>query len=87
MCGLTGFWTKKADAKLHASVRAMSETLHHRGPDAGAVWVDKSEGVGLGHRRLKVIDLSENGAQPMHCNPEDRLGECCSAVCWHLKIP
>jgi asparagine synthase (glutamine-hydrolysing) len=70
MCGLTGFWTKKADAKLHASVRAMSETLHHRGPDAGAVWVDKSEGVGLGHRRLKVIDLSENGAQPMHsaCN-------------------
>ena len=70
MCGLAGCWTKKADATLHASVRAMSATLNHRGPDAGAVWVDKPEGIGLGHRRLKVIDLSENGAQPMHsaCN-------------------
>ena len=66
MCGLAGCWTKKTDATLHASVRAMSETLNHRGPDAGAVWVDKPEGIGLGHRRLKVIDLSENGAQPMH---------------------
>jgi len=71
MCGLTGCWTKKADAAfLHTSVKAMSQTLIHRGPDAGAVWVDEPEGIGLGHRRLKVIDLSENGAQPMHsaCN-------------------
>jgi asparagine synthase (glutamine-hydrolysing) len=70
MCGLTGCWTKKTNANLHASVQAMSKTLNHRGPDAGAVWIDESEGIGLGHRRLKVIDLSENGAQPMHsaCN-------------------
>ena len=70
MCGLTGCWTKKADAGLHISVKAMSQTLIHRGPDAGSVWVDEPEGIGLGHRRLKVIDLSENGAQPMHsaCN-------------------
>ena len=48
----------------------MSQTLNHRGPDAGATWVDEPEGIGLGHCRLKVIDLSENGAQPMHsvCN-------------------
>jgi asparagine synthase (glutamine-hydrolysing) len=70
MCGLTGCWTKKTDSSLRASVQAMSQTLHHRGPDAGAIWVDESQGIGLGHRRLKVIDLSENGAQPMHsaCN-------------------
>ena len=70
MCGLTGCWMKKADASLHASVEKMSQMLNHRGPDAGAVWVDEREGIGLGHRRLKVIDLSENGAQPMHsaCN-------------------
>jgi asparagine synthase (glutamine-hydrolysing) len=70
MCGLTGCWTKQTNASLHASVKAMSQALKHRGPDAGAVWVDESEGIGLGHRRLKVIDLSENGAQPMHssCN-------------------
>ena len=70
MCGLTGCWTKKADVTLHASVQTMSATLNHRGPDAAAIWVDESHGIGLGHRRLKVIDLSENGAQPMHsaCN-------------------
>jgi len=70
MCGLTGCWTQKADAALRASVEAMSQTLNHRGPDAGAVWLDESEEIGLGHTRLKVIDLSENGAQPMHsaCN-------------------
>ena len=70
MCGLTGCWTKTTDSSLRASVQAMSQTLHHRGPDAGAVWVDESQGIGLGHTRLKVIDLSEHGAQPMHsaCN-------------------
>ena len=70
MCGLTGCWTQKADAALRASVEAMSQTLNHRGPDARAVWLDESGEIGLGHTRLKVIDLSENGAQPMHsaCN-------------------
>ncbi len=70
MCGLTGCWTKQTNSSLRASIQAMSQTLHHRGPDAGAIWVDESQEIGLGHRRLKVIDLSENGAQPMHsaCN-------------------
>ena len=63
MCGLTGCWMKKADASLHASVEKMSQMLNHRGPDAVAVWVDEREDIGLGHRRLKVIDLSENGAK------------------------
>lgn len=43
----------------------MAETLVHRGPDAGGTWVDDGAGVGLGHRRLSVIDLSPAGAQPM----------------------
>ena len=70
MCGLTGCWIQRTDFALSASVEAMSRTLDHRGPDARAVWVDESIGIGLGHTRLKVIDLSENGAQPMHsaCN-------------------
>ncbi len=36
--------------------------LHHRGPDAGGVWM--GDGVGLGHRRLSILDLSEQGRQP-----------------------
>ncbi|MDE6218831.1 MAG: asparagine synthase (glutamine-hydrolyzing), partial [Lachnospiraceae bacterium] len=38
----------------------------HRGPDAGDVWASEDANVVLGHRRLSIVDLSENGAQPMH---------------------
>jgi asparagine synthase (glutamine-hydrolysing) len=44
----------------------MTLALRHRGPDAGAIFVDDEAGVALGHRRLAIIDLSERGAQPMH---------------------
>ncbi len=49
-----------ADAGL---VRAMSESLAHRGPDGEGFHIDGR--VGLAHRRLSIIDLSEEGAQPM----------------------
>jgi asparagine synthase (glutamine-hydrolysing) len=45
--------------------RAMSDSLLHRGPDAGGVWTDAGAGIALGHRRLSIIDLSPGGAQPM----------------------
>ena len=43
----------------------MSAALHHRGPDAQDVWIDAEAGVGLGHARLSIVDLSAAGAQPM----------------------
>jgi asparagine synthase (glutamine-hydrolysing) len=53
----------------------MAEAMAPRGPDAAGVW---SQGrVALGHRRLKIIDLSEAGAQPM---VDSQLG---LAVCWN----
>jgi asparagine synthase (glutamine-hydrolysing) len=65
MCGLTGFLSPRPlprDA-MQALIGRMADTLRHRGPDAGATWLD--EGLALGHRRLSILDLSPAGAQPM----------------------
>jgi asparagine synthase (glutamine-hydrolysing) len=51
---------------LRSIAEAMIETVRHRGPDAGDVWVEAEGGVALGQRRLAIIDLSPGGAQPMH---------------------
>ena len=69
MCGIAGMvdWraATPADA-LRSTAEAMIETVRHRGPDAGEVWVEAEGGVALGQRRLAIIDLSPGGAQPMH---------------------
>lgn len=43
----------------------MNATLRHRGPDDGHVWIEEQCGIALGHRRLSIVDLSEEGSQPM----------------------
>lgn len=45
--------------------RGATAALHHRGPDAGGEWFDRTAGVYLGHRRLSIIDLSDASNQPM----------------------
>jgi len=69
MCGITGFWdqrTTTGDDKLRATVKEMTERLHHRGPDDTGTWHDASCGLALGHKRLSIIDLSPMGHQPMN---------------------
>ena len=65
MCGIAGTWDRRGrrDEEVHADLAAMSATLAHRGPDDEGAYV--SEGLGLGHRRLAVIDCSPTGHQPM----------------------
>lgn len=48
-----------------ALLRRMADTLIHRGPDDGGVWCDSEQRIGLGHRRLSIVDLSPAGHQPM----------------------
>ncbi len=66
MCGIAGIFRAGGAAQnALVQVRAMSEALRHRGPDAQEFWSDLDAGIALGHRRLSIIDLSPAGAQPM----------------------
>ena len=60
MCGIAGF-VGNGDA---AALKAMTDALAHRGPDAEGYWSDEREAVFLGHRRLTILDPT-GGAQPM----------------------
>lgn len=67
MCGIVGFWQSEeaSETELLATVRSMALALAHRGPDDAGEWADSQPGLALGFRRLAIIDLSPNGAQPM----------------------
>src|SRR5260221_11370271 len=63
MCGIAGWVSYDGDLRAHQDViTTMTKTMARRGPDAGGIWIDRH--VGLGHRRLAVIDLA-GGVQPM----------------------
>ena len=69
MCGFAGFASPDglpgSGGDSNALLERMGEAIRHRGPDAGGIWLDEKLSVGLSHRRLSIIDLSELGAQPM----------------------
>ncbi len=67
MCGLVGALSFKNSGFSISEryITAMRETMAHRGPDGAATWVSHDGRVGLGHRRLSIIDLSESANQPM----------------------
>jgi asparagine synthase (glutamine-hydrolysing) len=63
MCGIAGLFDIKSARSFHPSViTRMTDLIAHRGPDGAGVFTEP--GIGLGHRRLSIIDLSA-GAQPM----------------------
>jgi asparagine synthase (glutamine-hydrolysing) len=64
MCGLTGLLRSSPSDNIIGQVTKMTARLVHRGPDDEGVWSEG--GIGLGHRRLAILDLSATGAQPMH---------------------
>jgi asparagine synthase (glutamine-hydrolysing) len=64
MCGIAGIINKNGAPIDRGLLERMTERVHHRGPDGFGY--DVSGNVGLGHRRLAIIDLSDGGSQPMH---------------------
>ena len=64
MCGINGIIGTETVSEPLAILDKMNRALAHRGPDAGGSFSD--HGVALGHRRLSIIDISENGNQPLY---------------------
>ncbi|MGY0639427.1 MAG: asparagine synthase (glutamine-hydrolyzing) [Paraglaciecola chathamensis] len=65
MCGITGLFRLNTSSCKANIIQKMNTTLNHRGPDDNGVW-EGAPGVALGHCRLAVQDLSQDGHQPMH---------------------
>src|SRR5436190_3640923 len=67
MCGITGFISPR-NKSLTKDLVSMTSSLSHRGPDGQGTYTHEVEElvVGLGHRRLSIIDLSTAANQPMH---------------------
>ena len=63
MCGIAGQFELNGAPAAAALTQRMLDRIAHRGPDGEAIWSEGS--VGLGHRRLAIIDLSDGGRQPM----------------------
>jgi asparagine synthase (glutamine-hydrolysing) len=64
MCGIAGILA--SGAVTEECVTRMTRPIVHRGPDDSGCWIDGDAGIGLGHRRLAIVDLSAAGHQPMH---------------------
>jgi asparagine synthase (glutamine-hydrolysing) len=76
MCGICGICYLDKERRVEKEfVTGMARTLRHRGPDGEGYYVDGN--VGLGHKRLSIIDLSPVGSQPM-CNEDQRLWIVCN---------
>lgn len=67
MCGITGYVSlgETDQGQLKASLAAMTQQLYNRGPDHQQQWFSRQQLCGLGHARLSILDLSDNGSQPM----------------------
>lgn len=70
MCGIAGYLSPgrlrgEPEEQARAMLARMARAIAHRGPDDSGLWTSMQDGVGLGHRRLSVVDLSAAGHQPM----------------------
>ncbi|MDW7660130.1 MAG: asparagine synthase (glutamine-hydrolyzing) [Bacillota bacterium] len=71
MCGFVGFTNNPKLQDRENILSAMTEAIHHRGPDSDGQYVD--EHIALGFRRLSIIDLSDDARQPMVSEDENHV--------------
>lgn len=65
MCGIVGVIVRPGAKVPSLRLQMMTNVIAHRGPDGAGTWISADGHVGLGHRRLSIIDVSDAGAQPM----------------------
>jgi asparagine synthase (glutamine-hydrolysing) len=63
MCGIAGIFHRDGRPASITSLKAMTDVIAHRGPDGEGQYCDGP--IGLGHRRLSIIDLTDAARQPM----------------------
>jgi len=69
MCGIVGVFNFNQKIVSRELIKNMTDAISHRGPDGEGIYVN--ENIGLGHRRLSILDLSPKGAQPMVSQKKD----------------
>ncbi len=65
MCGIAGIWNLNKRPVEPGQINTFVDTLAHRGPDGRGTWFGAERALALGHRRLAILDLSDDGRQPM----------------------
>jgi len=78
MCGIAGFIDRTPDRTEEASkavLKSMTDSLKHRGPMTGTIGSISNGELGLGFRRLSILDLSTEGRQPMF-SPSEPMSLC-----------
>ena len=65
MCGIVGIWNHNGRPVERVVLDQLTDSLAHRGPDGRGTLIEEEVCLGLGHRRLSILDLTEAGHQPM----------------------
>lgn len=66
MCGIAGIFRFSSREVDVAEIKLLTDAIRHRGPDGEGCWLNSSKSLGLGHRRLSILDLTDQGSQPMN---------------------
>ena len=69
MCGIAGIYNFNNKPVTKPALKKMTDMIAHRGPDGEGFYINGN--VGLGHRRISIIDLSDAGHQPMSNEKKD----------------
>lgn len=84
MCGIYGILDKTASCDFGPQLQRMGDLVKHRGPDAKGFYINKGNGVYIGHRRLSIIDLSQNANQPF-LNKDESVCLVCNGEIYNFK--